>query len=228
MPTKPALAWRPELREALYWSAVEDELRSGLRESYARKARERDLSPLQPWKTEERRRFLALLLDEEGRTLLELGAGPGKDGKFFRDHGVEVVCTDLSPEMVALSASKGLAARVMDLSHPDFPPGTFDAVYALNSLLHLPESELPGALRGIQAVLKPGGLFYLGVYGGKDQEGVWEDDPYEPKRFFSLRTDERLREIVVGFFDVHSFRRVTVGGLAEGLHFQSLILRKQR
>ncbi len=206
---------------------MEDELRAGLRESYDRKARERDLGPVQPWKAEDRLSFLALLRSEKARTLLELGAGPGKDGEFFRDHGLDVVCTDLSPEMVALCESKGFAARVIDLSDLDFPPDTFDAVYALNCLLHLPNRELPAALRGIRTVLKPGGLFYLGVYGGKDHEGVWEDDPYEPKRFFSLHTDERLREIVAGPFDVHSFRRIALDGQTDGLHFQSVILSKR-
>lgn len=211
---------------------MEDELRTGLRESYGRKARERDSAAVKPWKAEERQRFLALLRDEGRSTLLELGAGPGKDGEFFRDHGLDVVCTDLSPEMVALCESKGLTARVMDLSDLDFPPDTFDAVYALNSLLHLPDRELPAALRGVRTVLGPGGLFYLGVYGGVDHEGVWEDDPYEPKRFFSFRTDGRMREIVAGQFEVLSFRRITLdgraGGRTEGLHFQSMILRKHR
>ena len=205
---------------------MEDELRAGLRESYGRKARERDLHAIQPWKSEERLRFLALLGDEGRRTLLELGAGPGKDGEFFRDRGLEVLCTDLSPEMVALCEDKGLAARVMDLSDLDLPPGIFDAVYALNCLLHVPDGDLPAVLRGIRTALKPGGLFYLGVYGGKDHEGVWEDAPYEPKRFFSFRTDERLREIVAGPFDVHSFRRIALDERADGLHFQSVILRK--
>jgi SAM-dependent methyltransferase len=207
---------------------VEDELRACLRESYGRKARERDLAAVRPWKTEEKRRFLALLEDEGRSTLLELGAGPGKDGEFFRDHGLDVFCTDLSPEMVALCESKGLAARVMDLSDLDFPPETFDAVYALNSLLHLPDRELPAALRGVRTVLRPGGLFYLGVYGGDDHEGVWEDDPYEPKRFFSFRSDERMREIVAGPFEVHSFRRIALDGRTDGLHFQSIILRKHQ
>jgi len=207
---------------------VEDELRAGLRESYGRKARERDLQAVKPWKAEERRRFLVLLREEERRTLLELGAGPGKDGEFFRDHGLDVLCTDLSPEMVALCKSKGLAARVMDVSDLDLPPETFDAAYAFNSLLHVPDRELPAVLRGILAVLKPGGLFYLGVYGGKDHEGVWEDDPYEPKRFFSFRTGERLGEIVAGPFDAHSFRRIALEGRTDGLHFQSVILRKRK
>jgi SAM-dependent methyltransferase len=208
---------------------VSDELRASLRESYDRKARERDLRPVQPWKAEERLRFLAMLRSEGGRTLLELGAGPGKDGKFFKDHGLNVICTDLSSEMVERCKSKGLTARVMDLSNLDFPPHSFDAVYALNCLLHLPGSELPAALRGIRTILKAGGLFYLGLYGGKDHEGVWADDPYEPKRFFSFHTDERLGEIVTESFDICSFRRRAVAAKqAEGLHFQSLILRKRR
>ena len=130
--------------------------------------------------------------------------------------------------MVALCESKGLAARVMDLADLDFPPDTFDAVYAPNCLLHVPDRELPGVLRGARSVLKPGGLFYLGVYGGIDHEGVWEDNPYDPKRYLSFRTDERLRKIVAGAFGVHTFRRIALDGRRDGLHFQSLVLRKRQ
>jgi SAM-dependent methyltransferase len=134
--------------------------------------------------------------------------------------------------MMALCEGKGLAARVMDLADLYFPPDTFDAVYAPNCLLHAPDRELPGVLRGVRAVLRPAGLFYLGVYGGIDHEGVWEDDPYDPKRYFSFRTDERLREIVTGAFGVHAFRRIALDGLhdgrSDGLHFQSLVLRKRQ
>ena len=139
-----------------------------------------------------------------------------------------MACIDLSPEMVALCESKGLAARVMDLADLDFPPDTFDAVYAPNCLLHVPDRELPGVLRGARSVLRPGDLFYLGVYGGIDHEGVWKDDPYEPKRFFSFRTDERMREMVARTFEVHTFKRITLDGRSDGLHFQSLVLRKQQ
>jgi hypothetical protein len=92
----------------------------------------------------------------------------------------------------------------------------------------VPDRELPAALRGIRAVLKPGGLFYVGVYGGTEHEGVWAGDPYAPKRYFSLRTDERLREIVASSFEVHYFRRTALDEQPAGRHFQSVILRKQR
>jgi SAM-dependent methyltransferase len=138
--------------------------------------------------------------------------------------------------MVALCESKSLAARVMDLADLTFPPDTFDAVYVPNCLLHVPDRELPGVLRGVRSVLRPGGLFYLGVYRGIDHEGVCEDDPYDPKRYLSFRTDERLRKIVAGAFGVHTFRRIALDGrrdrrhdgLRDGLHFQSLVLRKRQ
>lgn len=206
---------------------MDDELRTRLREAYNLKAHERDSRPRQAWKVEERQTFLALLQRERKRSLLEIGAGTGSDARFFQDQGLTVTCIDLSPAMVRLCRRKGLAAQVMDLAELQFPPNSFDAVYALNCLLHLPKRELPGVLAGIHNVLKPGGLFYLGVYGGYDDEGVWEKDSYEPRRFFAFYTDEGLRQVVEATFQVYSFKRILLEDAASGLHFQSLILRKK-
>jgi SAM-dependent methyltransferase len=203
-----------------------DELRENLRMSYGPTAQARDARPLEAWKVEERRRFLELLQREGRRNMLELGAGPGKDGAFFAAQGLEVLCTDLSPEMVAACEAKGLAARVMDFARLDLPDDSFDAAYALNCLLHLPDGELPDALREIHRVIRPGGPFFLGLYGGFDEEEVWADDVYEPKRFFALRSDERLKQLVGACFEICSFRVIAVPGLSDGMHFQSLVLRK--
>ena len=85
---------------------------------------------------------------------------------------------------------KGLKAFERDFLHLGFPPASFDAVYAINCLLHVPKRELPAVLAAIRLVLKPGGLFFLGLWGGVDSEHIWEGDTYEPKRFFSLYTDD--------------------------------------
>ena len=200
--------------------------RDNLRLTYDRQAAARDAGLIQDWKVAERADFLALLQKEHKGNLLEIGAGPGRDGRFFQDNGLEVTCIDLSPEMVRLCREKGLTARVMDVAELDFPPGSFDAVYAMNSLLHLSKAELPGVLAKISAVLRPAGLFYLGVWGGYDFEGVWEQDDYDPKRFYSYFSDESLKRTVSATFDVVAFRNVDVGR-AFGLHFQSLVLRKR-
>ena len=129
--------------------------------------------------------------------------------------------------MAGLCRQKGLKAYLMDAAKLAFSKSSFDAVYALNSLLHLPKAELPEALKGIHRVLRPQGLFYLGVYGGFDFEGVWDDDRYEPKRFYSFFTDKHLRNVAEETFDLHSFKGVAVDQEKPGLHFQSIILRKR-
>ena len=199
----------------------------GLRQAYDRSAAERDagtLGRLAPWKLDARAGFLALLQAEGKRTLLEIGGGPGHFAAYFRDAGLDVVMTDLSPAMVRLAQAKGLDARVMDFLSLDFPPASFDAVFALNCLLHVPAADLPGVLAAIHRVLRPGGLFFYGVYGGHRFEGVWPDDYHQPPRYFVFYPDEELRHRVTGLFDEVSFRTIPVEGDKQA-HFQELILR---
>jgi SAM-dependent methyltransferase len=126
--------------------------------------------------------------------------------------------------MVERCRARGLVAHVMDVADLQLLPDSFGAVYAMNCLVHVPKSQLRGALRGISRVLQPGGPFYLGLYGGREFEGVWDDDYFEPKRFFCHHRDEALCALVGEFFSLESFRRIPQGW--NGLHFQSLILRK--
>jgi SAM-dependent methyltransferase len=199
-------------------------LRANLILSYNSQAEQRDKSEIEDWKAGERAVFLELLQSEHKQSLLEIGAGTGRDSKFFQENGLQVTCIDLSPEMVKLCQQKGLNAHLMDMINLDFADESFDAVYSLNSLLHLPKTELPRVLREIRRVLKVDGLFFLGVYSGYDFEGIWEKDSYIPKRFFSFHSDEGLQRVVTADFELLSFKRISSGD--GGLHFQSLTLRK--
>jgi SAM-dependent methyltransferase len=204
---------------------MHDEWLENLRRAYDAKADERDHGVLAPWKAEERLGFLKALRAEGAQRLLEIGSGPGRDGLFFQDHEISVTCVDLSPRMVALCREKGLEAYEMDLMHLAFPPQSFDAAYALNSLLHVPADELLDVLRSIRRLLRLGGLFYLGVYGGVDLEGPFGADAYEPPRFFCFHSDDWMRKAVAEVFELISFRVVETGEEG-GFHFQSMILRK--
>jgi SAM-dependent methyltransferase len=153
----------------------------------------------------ERSSFLERLRDERKTRLLELGAGTGQDSVFFQQQGLDVVTTDASPAMVAKCREKGLDAHVMDFMSLTFAPGSFDAAYALNCLLHVPNADMPAALGAIRAVLEPGALLYIGVYGGDSFEGLKPDDWHDPPRFFSLRTDDELLRMIAPFFDAVDF-----------------------
>jgi SAM-dependent methyltransferase len=202
-----------------------DQVITNLLEFYNSDVERRDNREYPAWKREERQHFLSLLQQEGKTSLLEIGAGTGRDSQFFQQHGLKVISTDLSPEMVKRCQQNGLTAYVMDFLHLDFPPGSFDAIYSFNCLLHVPAQNLPAVLQKIQGLLKPAGLFYLGVYGGIEREGARPDDPNEPKRFFSFHTDEYMQEVIRQFFELLYFKRVHLEG-EKDLHFQSMILRR--
>ncbi|RED58539.1 class I SAM-dependent DNA methyltransferase [Cohnella lupini] len=202
-----------------------DNEKEALRQAYNNFAEQRNQAQMEPWKFKERQSFLQTLAEEDKNSILELGSGTGRDGAYFKENRFDVVCVDLSDEMVRLCLEKGLDARRADFGSLDFAPEQFEAVYAMNSLLHVPKSDLDEILDQIYRVLKPGGLFFFGVYGGDNSEGIWENDPYEPKRYFSMYEDEELVEAAKRWFAVEDFHTVE---LQEGKpHFQSLLLRKE-
>jgi ubiquinone/menaquinone biosynthesis C-methylase UbiE len=205
-----------------------DQLKTDLRQAYDSAANERNESSLASWKIDERQYFLNLIQNESKESLLEIGAGPGKDSLFFKNQGLNVVSTDLSLEMVRLCRDKGLEAYQMDFQNLDFSDNNFDAVYAMNCLLHVPKVNLPAILDEIYRVLKPTGLFFMGVYGGFESEGIWENDHHTPKRFFSFFNDDQLIQIVSKQFAPQDFKRLTVPEIADpNMVFQRLILRKE-
>jgi SAM-dependent methyltransferase len=199
-------------------------IRAGLLQSYGPDgAARRDQKVKPPWKLAERDAFLDRLRQAGCRTLLDAGAGTGQDSQFFADAGLDVVATDLSPAMVAVCRAKGLRAAVMDFGALAFPDRFFDAMHAMNCLLHVPTSELPRVLRAIGDVLRPGGLFFLGAYGGDGTEGVAVGDDHVPPRFFSWRTDRQMLESARESFEVVDFHVVSAGGAQD---FCSLTLRR--
>jgi SAM-dependent methyltransferase len=204
-----------------------DKVIADLRYAYNLSAPDRQQSTVSDWKLQERQAFLDLLQREEKIALLEIGAGTGKDSKFFQDNGMQVISTDLSPEMVQLCRDKGLEAYKMDFKNLAFPNENFDAIYALNCLLHVPKNDLPEILDILNKLLKPTGLFFMSVYGGLETEGVWEKDYHQPKRFFSTYSDDNLLANVTRIFELVDFKTTTPpAGDDSDLHAQRFILRK--
>lgn len=205
-----------------YQQAITD-----LRVAYSREsAAQRDKTEKDGWKVVERQQFLTLLQQEHRQTFLEIGAGTGIDALFFQNNGLRVTCTDLSPAMIELCREKGLDAHVMDFLSLDFPPASFEALYALNCLLHVPTNTLPAVLSKLQQLLCPGGLFFLGVYGAiEEKEGIAEHDWHNPPRFFARHTDEFIKGITAQYFDLVSFKAIPLA--KQEWHFQALVLRRR-
>ncbi len=199
------------------------DIKQDLKQAYDAFAHEREKSHMQEWKRRARRAFLGALEKEGKCSLLEIGAGHGGDSVFFGEHGLAVTAVDFSEQMVRLCREKGIDAYEMDFCELSRLGRRFDAIWAMNCLLHVERASLGLVLQEIDAVLNPGGLVFMGVYGGQEWEGTWEEDTYVPKRFFVFYTDDGIQAAVREHFDIVSFDRIHTGGK---YHFQSIVMRK--
>jgi SAM-dependent methyltransferase len=126
-----------------------------------------------PWE-----RFLGELADRlpQGGRVLDLGCGNG--AKIARLGGTfELTAVDLSEEQLGLARASlpGATLLCSDFVELDFEPGTFDAVTALYSIVHVPREEHRDLFGQIARWLRPGGLFLasLGHVGGPDRTYEW-------------------------------------------------------
>lgn len=130
--------------------------------------------------------------------------------------------------MIKLCIEKGLNAKVIDFYELGKLIEKFDAVFSLNSLLHVPRKDLPKVLKEIEEVLNPGGIFYFGVYGGFDSEEIITDkSKMNLPRFLSFLTKELILSAVKEYFEVVHYEEIDFGSSREGMCFQSLTLRKR-
>lgn len=103
-------------------------IKLSLRQAYDNHAKLRESAELEDWKAEERDKVLEAFRLNEVQSVLEIGAGPGRDSLYFKEPGFDITAVDLSEEMVRLCTQKGLNAKVMDFYHLDFPNQTFDTI----------------------------------------------------------------------------------------------------
>ncbi len=147
-------------------------------------------------------RFISQL--STGKNVLDLGSGPGHHASYFRDHGIDVLCADLSEKMVAFCHKKGLRAVVMDIEDICLPESYFDGVWAYTSLLHVPKAKMPGIASRIERILKPNGILAVAVKEGKGEGLETRKSLGGHKRWFSYYTESELQEIFGNFSLINS------------------------
>lgn len=136
----------------------------------------------------------------KGKRILDVGSGPGRDGLILKNKGFEVTCIDASQSMVDMCKAKGLDAVVADFMNLPFKDGTFDAVWAYTSLLHIEKKSIVMALNEINRVLKPSGTFGLGLIEGNKEE-YRNSSGVDKPRYFAFYEKKEIEDILkkVGF-----------------------------
>lgn len=137
---------------------------------------------------------LAARLPENGR-VLDLGCGDGTKIARVAER-FDLVAVDLSEEQLRLARPRLRGATLLcaDLAALDFDPGSFDAVTALYSIVHVPREEHAALFQRIARWLKPGGFFLasLAHVGGPDRTYEW----LGVDMFFSAFDAETNRRLV--------------------------------
>ncbi len=141
------------------------------------------------------RTFLARFIERSGPTILDVGSGPGRDGLLLQQSGKTVTCVDASEAMVRLSAQRGLRSVVADFEALPFEDGLFDAVWSYTALLHVPKQSVATSLGEIRRVLKPAGIFGLGLIEG-DSEEYRESLGADMPRWFSYYQKQEIENLL--------------------------------
>ena len=111
-----------------------------------------------------------------GVPVLDLGCGAGVPATLWlAQRGLDVTGVDLSERQLDLARNLVLGATFLkaDMKELDFGPGTFGAVVAFHSIIHVPREDHPALLERIHRWLRPDGLF-LATLALTDFEDDWE------------------------------------------------------
>ena len=144
-------------------------------------------------------------------TVLDLGSGPGAHGSYMQEQGLDVLCVDLSPEMVEKCKARGLKAQEGDIENLQLGDAVFDGIWMHTSLLHVPRPYIPGVVASLCDYLKPAGVLGVTVWEGHG-EGPREKDAakYGQRRWYTYFTNTDIRKLFDSHFVVGSCQRTRI------------------
>ena len=143
-----------------------------------------------------------------GQRVLDAGCGDGDYTVWARQAGARVWAFDLSPRMVDstrrrltrnnLTIEKLAVGSVTSINHPD---NSFDVVFLLSVVAHVPDHTRQHAVNEAARVLRPGGLLYIctpNLLAFHWRAGIWlmQQLGILPKGIIRFHLPSQLRRLV--------------------------------
>lgn len=130
----------------------------------------------------------------QGARILDAGCGTGRDARQFLAQGYKVGAFDPSAAMCAATqeATRGaVIPRVMGFADYADPAGSWDGIWAMASLLHLPRAEIAPTVARLLTSLAPGGRLFICLKHGS---GERVDERGRPMSFM---TEGEMQEMLI-------------------------------
>ncbi|NCN86715.1 class I SAM-dependent methyltransferase [archaeon] len=130
--------------------------------------------------------------------ILDIGCGSGVQARHLQERGLQVYGIDLSEKLIKLAKkeSQNSFFNKMDMRELKFISGMFDGIWSVASLLHLEKKDVPLALSEAYRILKPEGIMYLSIKGGKG-ESLENDERYgNLPKYYSYYEPEEINGLL--------------------------------
>ncbi|WP_260763649.1 class I SAM-dependent methyltransferase [Candidatus Mycosynbacter amalyticus] len=138
-------------------------------------------------------------------TILEIGAGAGRDAKDLIARGYGYYGTEPAAKFVEIARAKNPGARFEQLSVYELEPAEYDGFWAAAVLLHIPRPRIQEALSTLRAAVRGGAIGFIVIKEG-DGEVVEVQGDYP--RLFTLWLDADFRvELSQAGFEVIKYHR---------------------
>ena len=141
-------------------------------------------------------------------SIIEVGAGAGKDAEALIKLGYEYTGTDASIGLLELAEMRNPGAKFFQKYVHEFEPsmGSFDGFWASAVLLHIPREEIEESLNAISSILVPDGIGFITM-----KEGVSDRIDTETGRLFIYYSEDEFTQHLnnTGFSVLKFEKRVT-------------------
>lgn len=124
-------------------------------------------------------------------SVLDLGCGHGRDAALFFDRGYHYVGLDFSRPMLEEADKLVPRSCLVEGSMYDlpFPDATFDGLWAVGSLLHIPSLRVREVLREMHRIMCSGGIGFILMHDGQEEALVEVIPKLDVRYFVGYRMD---------------------------------------
>ncbi len=140
-----------------------------------------------------------------GKTILDVGCGPGTHAAYFNQVGLDVTCIDVSDTMLKKCESKGLKTLLVDLQEMHFPDRTIDGIWAVSSIIHIRKQNFVSVIKKWHRMLRAEGMVFMAVKEGEREGFEYTKDLPNAARWFAYYSDEEVRGLVKPYFEIVFF-----------------------